>query len=322
MHLKRYWNKSLLKREGKLGPGSFKEEWTLDNTLLTVLGLGLEQTITYVYGDRPSFEEFENWIVSTSGLPDAEKVNKFNKLFTGDSCVIETSGPVDDVLTEDDLDFWEENGYVIVRNAISREDSDKAVEVICKHLEIDRYDSATWYNNHPMKQGIMVQLFQHPLLAQNRRSPKIQRAFEQLWQRTDIWVNTDRVGFNPPETPRNPFSGPRLHWDVSIKTPIPFGTQGILYLADTAENQGAFTLVPGFQHKVVDWQNNLPAGVNPRTENLYALGPKPLAASAGDFIIWHQALPHGSSPNTSALPRFVQYINYQPADIKEQGEWV
>ena len=29
------------------------------------------------------------------------------------------------------------------------------------------------------------------------------------------------------------FRGPDLHWDCSVKTPIPFGTQGILYLTDT-----------------------------------------------------------------------------------------
>jgi hypothetical protein len=322
MHLKRYWAKSLLKREGKLGPGSVKEEWTMDTTLLTVLGLGLEQTVKFVYGETPSFEEFENWILTVTGAPDAGTVNKFNKLFTGDGAVIEAGQSNHDALTNYDLDFWEENGYVIVRNAVSREDCDRAIEIICGHLGIDRYDATTWYDNHPSKQGIMVQLFQHPLLNQNRRSPKIERAFEQLWQRTDIWVNTDRVGFNPPETLKNQFQGPRLHWDVSIKTPIPFGTQGILYLADTAENQGAFTVVPGFHNKVADWLNSLPEGANPRMQDLYALGPKPVAANAGDCIIWHHGLPHGSSPNTATLPRFVQYLNYAPADKNDEREWI
>ena len=32
--------------------------------------------------------------------------------------------------------------------------------------------------------------------------------------------------------------------------------------------------------------------------------------------------PHGSSPNTAKLPRFVQYINYSPIDEKESEEWV
>src|SRR5271165_4683000 len=85
MHLKRYWHKSILKRDGKLEPGSFQDEWKIDTTLLTVLGLGLEQTMVYVYRERPSFEEFENWILETSGAPDAKTVDKFNQLITGEN---------------------------------------------------------------------------------------------------------------------------------------------------------------------------------------------------------------------------------------------
>ncbi|WP_295667592.1 phytanoyl-CoA dioxygenase family protein [uncultured Mucilaginibacter sp.] len=322
MHLKRYWNKSILKREGKLPPGLFHDEWAIDTTLLKVLGLGLEQTMMFVYHESPSFEQFETWITAVSGNPDAGKIEQFNRLVIGGKNVKAENQTENDVLTADDLAFWKENGYVIIREAISKADSEAAVSVICQHLDIDRSDSSTWYKVHPSKQGIMIQLFQHPLLDKNRNSPKIRRAYEQLWNRTDLWVNTDRVGFNPPENKHYQFPGPRLHWDSSIKQPMPFGTQGILYLADTAANQGAFTLVPGFQRVIGDWLNRLPEGADPRKQDLYALGPVPIAANAGDFILWHHALPHGSSANTSALPRFVQYINYEPFDYKETAEWV
>ncbi|BAU54668.1 phytanoyl-CoA dioxygenase family protein [Mucilaginibacter gotjawali] len=322
MHLKRYWNKSILKREGKLPQGSFHDEWTIDTTLLKILGLGLEQTMTFVFRESPSFEQFENWITTVSGNPDAEKIKQFNQLIIGSNIAKNEYETENGVLTADELAFWDKNGYVIIREAISKADSDAAVNVICRHLDIDRYDSNTWYKVHPSKQGIMIQLFQHPLLDKNRNSPKIRRAYEQLWNRTDLWVNTDRVGFNPPENEYYHFPGPRLHWDSSIKQPMPFGTQGILYLADTAANQGAFTLVPGFQNVIGDWLNKLPQGADPRKQDLYALGPMPIAANAGDFILWHHALPHGSSPNTSSLPRFVQYINYEPFGHKETAEWL
>ncbi len=39
---------------------------------------------------------------------------------------------------------------------------------------------------------------------------------------------------------------------------------------------------------------------------------KPLAAEAGDFIIWHHALPHGSLSNTNVNSRIVQYIKLYP----------
>jgi ectoine hydroxylase-related dioxygenase (phytanoyl-CoA dioxygenase family) len=320
MHLKRYWNKAILKREGLLKQDSFIDEWQTDVTMLKALGLGLEQTVKCVYRQDLSFDEFESWIMEVTGGPDEEKIRQFNSLITGETFNQEPNSGDEALLTEADHDFWNENGYIIIKNAVSREDCDETIAALCDFM--DRYDKTTWYNNHPSKQGIMVQMFQHPALEKNRNAPKIQKAFRELWGRNDIWVNADRVGFNPPETEQYKFPGPHLHWDVSITQPIPFGTQGVLYLADTAENQGAFTLVPGFQNKIGQWLESLPGGTNPRQQNIYALGAKPIAANAGDFILWHQALPHGSSPNTSALPRFVQYINYEPSDHKESRVWL
>ena len=45
----------------------------------------------------------------------------------------------------------------------------------------------------------------------------------------------------------------------------------------------------------------------------------PVAGKAGDLVIWHSALPHGSSPNSSDRPRIVQYITMSPAP-KENNE--
>jgi hypothetical protein len=320
MHLKRYWSKAMAKRSGALGGSELLEEWPTDTGLLASLGLGLEQVTTYLFNTAPSFDEFEDWILDVNGGHIAPaRIHHFNGLLTGESTA-DTALP--NVLSAADLAFWGENGYVILKGAVPREDCDQTVALICEHLGIDRSDPATWYASHKDRQGIMVQLFQHEQLQRNRDTPIIRQAFQQLWGRNDVWVNTDRVGFNPPETATYRFPGPKLHWDVSLAQPMPFGTQGILYLADTAANQGAFTMVPGFNHKLAPWLKSLPPGTNPRTEDLYALGAVPVAANAGDFILWHQALPHGASPNTSALPRFVQYINYQPIDLEIREEWI
>jgi hypothetical protein len=321
-HLKRYWHKCILKRQGALEQDAFADEWRVDTTLLTVMGLGLEQSIQYVYGSAPSFQEFENWIVEVSGKPATDRITLFNKIFEDNYSIVNDGKSSGQSLTAADFGFWLENGYLIIKDAVSKKQCDDTITALCDFIGIDRHDRHSWYSNHPSRQGIMIQLFQHPLLDQNRTAPKIRRAFEDLWARSDIWVNTDRVGFNPPETQNYQFQGPRLHWDCSIQQPIPFGTQGILYLADTAENQGAFTLIPGFHNRIGQWLASLPQGADPRKENLYAMGPIPIAANAGDFIIWHQALPHGSSPNTASLPRFVQYINYEPANEKDNRAWL
>ncbi|HEY0244069.1 MAG TPA: phytanoyl-CoA dioxygenase family protein [Mucilaginibacter sp.] len=319
-HLKRFWNKALLNRENRLPKTDWHNEWQIDKTMFSVLGIGLEQCITYLFQYAPSFEQFEEWIIETAGIPVHENVLRFNKIFS-EVALPDESPEIPTFFNQEQLDFWEANGYIIIKNAIPKEDCEQTIEVICRFIGVDRNEPQSWYKPHAARQGIMVQLFQHALLHKNRQADKIRMAFEQLWQRKDIWVTTDRVGFNPPETGDWQFPGPDLHWDCSLHPPIIFGLQGILYLSDTAANQGAFTLVPGFQHRVESWLDSLPAGADPRQQNLHALGSKAIVADAGDFIIWHQALPHGSSANRSDNPRFVQYIKYKPADENEPTIW-
>jgi len=322
MHLKRYWQKCQLKKDGSLASDAFPEEWNIDITLLSALGLGLEQTLKEIYNTLKDFNDFENWVLSiNNGELPKEKIEQLNRyIHNRENGIVE--GEIEKFLDESDISFWNVNGYLIIRNVISGQDCEDTINAICDFIDIERDDPSTWYNNHPARQGIMVQLFQHPALEKNRLSEKIRKAYEQLWSRKDLWVNTDRVGFNPPETSSWKFPGPKMHWDVSLAMPIPFGLQGILYLADTASNQGVFTLVPGFHNKIESWLGSLPPSVNPRNEDIYALGTKPIEAKAGDFIIWHQALPHGSSPNSSELPRFVQYINYAPLDAEVNEVWI
>jgi len=51
------------------------------------------------------------------------------------------------------------------------------------------------------------------------------------------------------------------------------------------------------------------------------LGAIPVAGRAGDLVIWHQALPHGSSPNHSLRPRIVQYVTLRPTRWERTVKW-
>jgi hypothetical protein len=209
------------------------------------------------------------------------------------------------------LAFWDENGYVVLHGAAPPENCRAAVGAICEFLGAEPDRPETWYRG-PQGNSIWIPLLHHPALWANRDAPRVRRAFAQLWGREDIWINVDQTGFNPPEQERWTFPGPHLHWDVSLATPIPFGVQGILYLADTAADQGAFTCVPGFHRRIESWLQSLPDGADPRAQDLSAHAI-PIAGRAGDLVIWHHALPHGSSPNRAAQPRFVQYIIGRPS---------
>lgn len=80
--------------------------------------------------------------------------------------------------------------------------------------------------------------------------------------------------------------------------------------------------MPGFHREIGEWLEGLPDGVNPRDVDFDSLDVKPLAGKAGDFIIWHHALPHGSGVNTTDKPRIVQYINWLKVEREVNPNWV
>jgi hypothetical protein len=323
--LKRMWSRAAAARRGYFFPTTMHERH-LDKLVIHASGIGLEQTARYLGSAAPGFEEFEAWIVATTGGIAPERVARINAAILGRDPPKETARAFDaidncaPVLSAEDMSFWHRHGYVVLHDAVPQAVCEAAAAALWRHIGADPDDAETWYRGQG--QGIMIQYFQHPAFDAVRSSLRIHKAFAQLWGTADLWATTDRVGFNPPERDDYKFPGPHLHWDVSVKTPIPFGTAGILYFTDTPPEQGALTVVPGFQRWGEAWLESLPADADPRRQDLYALGPHAIGGRAGDLIIWHQALPHGASPNRGNRPRLVQYINMFPTEFEEQDEWI
>lgn len=319
-HLPRFWARVLASNHPAV---ALPHEPDLDAALLHLLRLPLQPTLGHLLSVRPTLAEFERWVDRTSErMPEPDAIARFNDVVLGGDCPVPYVPSEEDVLTEDDWRTWHQQGYVVVPNALSQEACDQTVARMCAHLGVDEHDPATWYDAHPDKQGIMVQLFRGAQLEQNRLTPRVRRVFEQLWQRTDLLPSFDRVGMNPPVTDAYAFPGPELHWDASLATPIPFGTQGLIYLRDTDAEQGALTLVPGMHRTLDAWLASLPDPCVARTLDLHALGSRPVGAAAGSLVVWHQALAHGSRPNRASRPRFVQYVNYQPVRMTVHATWV
>lgn len=321
--LKRLWSRALAARHGEAHHDL--AEGHLEQLVLDELGLGLEQANQYLLQNAPSFEQFEQWIVATAGTPSADQVARINAAVTDGELPLATRQLIAEidamapVLDAADLAHWEEHGYVILHEAVPEESRRAAEMAIWNHLGANPEDPDSWYvpNDH----GIMVQFFQHPAFTANRHSRRIHKAYAQLWGTADLWVSCDRAGFNVPERPGWMFRGPFMHWDVSLVQPIPFGTQGILYLTDTPPEQGALAVVPGFHRRIDAWLQSLPPETDPRKQDLHALGSKPLGAQAGDLIIWDQRLPHGPTANRGQRPRIVQYLNMRPTRIEQQAVW-
>jgi len=294
----------------------------VEKALLAGLRLNVLETLRYLHHQRPSYAQFEAWVWERNGGELAEaSLDRLRRALAGEMVGAEV-GNLDQVegLSADDLAHWHEHGYVILRNAISPEAAKNAEMAVYDFLGMDRDDPESWYRPS-LGHSIWVPLLRHPALVANRRSPRIHKAHAQLWGREDLWVTIDQGGLNPPERKDWPFPGPHLHWDATLAEPHCLELQGILYLDDVAEDQGAFSCVPGFHRTLKQWLKSVPAGVNVQDHARRTLTMKPVAAKRGDMIIWHHLLPHGSSPNRAQRPRVVQYMSLRPTRFAYTEEW-
>lgn len=281
------------------------DSWDKEMKALYESGISMEEAIHYLYGEKPGLETFMRWVDNRSK-----------------AVVSEEQDLAEDVLSADDLASWKENGYIVVRNAISAQQCEATRQAIWDFLEMDPANKETWYKRHEQQKGLMLNFSNHETLNKNRFSPKIKKAYEQLYQTTAIHRTIDKVSFNPPETSTFRFMGSPLHWDVSLGLPIPFTLQGLLYLTDCGRNDGAFHCVPGFHTQIETWLNGLDPSEDPRELAARILQPIPITGIAGDFIIWQNTLPHCAMPNHGTSPRMVQYLTYLPDELAASSVWI
>ena len=277
-----------------------------DIKALYARGISMEDALQFLYLQRPTLDAFRSWLAGRTRTRPAH-----------------AGSAHEDVLSADELRHFEEHGYLVLRGAVPQAQCHAARQAIWDYLGASAGDAASWYRPHPGKRGLMLQFSDHPALEEIRHGAYLRRAYQQLYgSGTSIYPTIDKVSFNPPETPQDRFLGSALHWDVSLKLPIPFKLQGMLYLSDCPARHGAFHCVPGFQHRIADWLRELPPGAAPREWAAGNLQPVAVEGNAGDFIIWHQALPHCATPNRGPSPRMVQYLTYLPDHRPDQDEWI
>ena len=182
--LKRYWSRTMAGRHGRFLPTD-QHDRHLDHLVIHATGLGLEQTASYLGANAPTFEEFERWILATTGGVEPMRVARINAAVAGAIYPEEIKRQLaavaasDPVLSADDLAFWDEHGYVVLHDAVAPPSRQAATQALWDHLGALPDEPDSWYRRRG--HGIMVQYFQHPAFEANRRSPRIHKAFAQLW---------------------------------------------------------------------------------------------------------------------------------------------
>ena len=218
------------------------------------------------------------------------------------------------ILSARDLGFWHENGYVIVPNAVPQENLQAVIAAMQVFCGRDFSNPDQWYGIPRNPRSGLLNITRHQSLWENRQDPRIYQALAEILDTEELHVSQDRVAMNPPNRGDWQYEG-FIHWDMdSTQSPLPLKVQGVLYLADTAADQGGFQCVPGFHRKLEEWSRAQPHDRHPKwPEDPDAFDIQPIPGKAGDLVIWHSALLHGNGANHSNYPRLSQFMLMMPA---------
>ncbi|GAA0880083.1 DUF1479 family protein [Algoriphagus jejuensis] len=234
------------------------------------------------------------------------------------------------VLTEEDWSFWKQNGYIVIKNAVPKEQVEKTAAFLWEFEEKEPNDPATWYTppraEIQMKELIntgMVEVYNNQCLWDNRQYPKIHQAFADIWGTEKLWVSIDRANLNFPIRPGHEYNA-FIHWDYDPETK-PQNVQGVLALADqTDPDMGGFQCVPELYRNYDTWKLNQPPDRDRYKPDTTGFEPVKVPMEAGDLLIFHSTQPHGIRANRSmGKVRMAQYISMMPAQEENTSlkEW-
>ena len=236
------------------------------------------------------------------------------------------------VLSEEDWRFWMHNGYIVIKNAIPKDQAKATADFIWEFDEKDPNDPSTWYAKPRAEMQMkelagtgMVEVYNHQTLWNNRQMQKVYNAFVDVWGTEKLWVTIDRVNLNFPQRSGEKKEG-FIHWDYDPET-RPQSVQGVIALSDQMdENMGGFQCIPWLYRNYDTWKLTQPDDRDRFQPNLDDLQNKivKVGLEAGDLLIFNSTEPHGIRPNRSDNKvRIAQYVSMMPAEEEnlELRDW-
>lgn len=205
------------------------------------------------------------------------------------------------VLTSDELDFFRENGFVLLREAISATEVDSMLQNICMELRQDLQDRISWEDDEPC--------FVAPREVRVRplNSDRLLSAARQLvgfdCQLADdggcpvlIYPESDACEFEPFN-----FHVDGLPDSVSL-WPDRRCLIALMLLTNTARTGGATAVSPSGHKLIHETWSRSPDEIekgHAKIPDLTYPSMIPVPGNAGDAVLMHYLLPHGHSRNAS-----------------------
>lgn len=235
---------------------------------------------------------------------------------------------VDPVLSDDDVDRFFDQGYVIVKAALSRAEAEHyrqlIVGLVPPNLEIPahwgthegRIKPMMTADDHTFATVDLIPLFTNPMLY---------RAATQLLESERLRVLDGSLGITLRNGAHSDTAlSQTLHIDASVPADVDqfdFTVQelqvgGCYYLTDVEAGGGGIHVVPGGHRVVEDEARADPHGrhLHHNWKRIEHLDSVEVTGEAGDFALLHHLMPHGASHNRRPTTRVAQFLRWVRED--------
>jgi ectoine hydroxylase-related dioxygenase (phytanoyl-CoA dioxygenase family) len=231
---------------------------------------------------------------------------------------------VEPVLTEAEVArFWDQ-GYLLVKGALSREEASYYRQVILDMVPRDLSIPAHWGVNAGRIKPMRLDgshTFDTPELLPLLFNERVYAVAVQLFGSPRLRVGDGSLGI----TLRNGGSGPILSQSVHLDATVPAGVDNFLftpeeaqlggcyYLSDVAPEGGGIHVVPG-GHRLVEEKARAQRQGRALYNNWKKIDDFPetveVTGEAGDFALLHHLMPHAASHNRRPTPRVAQFTRF------------
>src|SRR5688572_16202599 len=121
-YLENLWKRAVKKQN------NLSTTWNQEIENLYHYNISLENALQYLHFENPDLQTFLHWVTQ-----QISKTNNINEIQT------------ENVLTDADIQFWNKNGYIVIKNAIPEEDCIETQKAIWDFLEMNPNEPESWY---------------------------------------------------------------------------------------------------------------------------------------------------------------------------------
>ncbi len=243
-----------------------------------------------------------------------------------------TGTGLEPVLSDADIQQFHEQGFVVVKGALSREEAERYRQRILSLVPPNLDLPESWHSWDGRIKPMYTpgnHTFDTPELLPLMTNPKLYAAATQLLQSHRLRVSDGSIGITlRNDAHRDTALSQTLHLDADVpKTEDDFTFEieelqvgGCYYLTDVEPEGGGIHVVPGGP-RIVEAEARAAGGggrhLHGDWKQIKHLESQEITGEAGDFALLHHLMPHGASHNRRPTSRVAYFVRW----VREDQTW-